>query len=117
MEIKEVGNDLARETLLAQLGSRALAGSPEYRYASVLQDFSESVSGSSVDPYTSSLRQERVRSLEAVNDALAARIASAKAEYGEMSASAPVPTGALNWMIPAGVGIGSLILTLLFFNK
>jgi hypothetical protein len=116
MEIEEVGNDLARKTLLDQLGNRDLPNSPEYRYASVLQDVTEAT-GSVVDAYTSNLRRERAETLEASNDELARKVASAKAQYGERSPSMPVSTGSLNWLVPAGIGIGSLIVTLLFFSK
>lgn len=118
-EIDEVASELARQTLLDQLGGRQTLGSPEYKYAIVLQDLTEAASSSgAVDAYTSNLRRQRVEALEAVNAELSKKISDSKVQYGERSASEPIRVpDRINWIVPAGVGIGSLILTLIFFNR
>lgn len=90
-QIATIDNNVGRDSIVTWLGSPNVVDSPEYRYATVLQDFTYDAAPANegIQAYSISRRQNRVEKLEDYNDDLMAKIEAARVTYG----SRPAPTG------------------------
>lgn len=76
-----------REEILRWAGDQAVAGTPAYRYASVVSDLQfdvERFSPVNVDAYSVPRRRGRVEELESMNQEFARRVADAESFYGTL---------------------------------
>lgn len=89
-QIATIDNKVARDTIIAWLGSPNITDTPEYRYARVLQDFTFDAAPAQegIAAYDESRRRNRVDKLEEWNDDLNEKIEAARITYG----SRPAPT-------------------------
>lgn len=101
-QIQSIDNKVARDSLTAWLGSAGIPDTPEYRYASVNQDFTVDASpeNEGIQAYTVSRRQNRVEKLEAFNDELNQKIEAARVTYG----ARPTPTAPAPAPAPVSAG-------------
>ncbi len=119
-QIASIDNKVARDTIVAWLGSPGIDGTPEYRYAMVNQDFTEDVARDGIQAYTVSRRQGRVEELESFNDQLSQKIESARVTYGSRAvtptpATAAAPAPAMDLTLPI-LGVGALVAAAIFLG-
>ncbi len=114
-QIQTIDNKVARDSVIAWLGSPNVPDTPEYRYAAVLQDFTFDAApqNEGIQAYAESRRQNRVSKLEDWNDELNEKIEAARITYGSRAAPPtpgaepkPKPGPDLTWPI---IGVGAAI--------
>lgn len=122
--VEAIANKTERENVKTWMGAPGVAGTPEYRFASVVSDFTQDVAKEGVGAYNIERRQNRVADLEDVNDAFDQKIKFAIQTYGELPASAipgyqppggAAPSKGPDLTIPI-VGVGAAIVLALLLS-
>lgn len=120
-QIQTINNQAGRDSIIMWLGSQSIDESPEYRYATVNQNYTvdANVNDEGIAAYDSSQRQGRVEKLEKINNDFSARIDAARSTYGRRAvpgtggvATAPAP---MDLTLPI-VGVGVLIAGVLLLS-
>lgn len=119
--VEAVANKTERENIKTWLGAPGVSGTPEYRYASVVSNFTEDVPTEGVGAYNVEQRQNRVSKLEEFNDQLDSKVKFAIQTYGELPPSAlpgyqlPGASKVPDLTIPI-VGVGAAIVLALLLS-
>lgn len=118
--VEAIANKTERENVKTWLGAPGVTGTPEYRYASVVSDFTQDVASEGVGAYNIERRQNRVSELEDVNDAFDGKVKFAITTYGELPTTPGQTPGAVvtkgpDLTIPI-VGVGAAIVLALLLS-
>ena len=82
--VETIANKTERENLKTWLGAPNIPGTPEYRYNSVVSDFTQDVAREGVGAYNVTRRQDRVAQLESINDEFDSRVQASIKTYGAL---------------------------------
>lgn len=82
--LETIANKTERENIKTWLGAVNVPGTPQYRYNSVVSDFTSDVASEGVGAYNVTRRQDRVAQLEVINDEFDAKVKFAIKTYGEL---------------------------------
>lgn len=119
----QVAARAAREEILRWVGDQAVAGTPAYRYASVVSDLQfdvERFSPVNVDAYSVPRRRGRVEELESMNQEFARKVVEAESFYGTLpppqvvtvpgpGRAVPAPADGPDLTVPLMVAGGGLV--------
>jgi hypothetical protein len=116
-----IANKTEREAIITWLGTPAVSGSPEERFATVQSDFVQDVAAEGVGAYNVERRQNRISKLEDFNDQLDIKVNAALQTYGGLPQdikAAPTAPGAPaaaapDLTVPLLIGAGAIALALI----
>lgn len=117
-QIQTINNDMGRASITAWLGSTKVDESPEYRYASVADDFRQA-KAEGLQVYDVDRRTNRIEKLEEVNDEFNKKLEAARVSYGTRpapAAGAPpaAPSAGPDLTVPLLVAGGAIAAAIIF---